>query len=463
MSDDARPPLAVHRHAAHGGLLPAPPSADALLVRGLGVRQLTATIFNYTVGSGIFVLPALVVAQLGAAAPLAYLLCAVVMALVVLVFAEAGSRVTETGGPYAYVRVALGPFVALVAGVLLTISDVAASGALAMVLAGSIVRLVAVDATTAAVATRALALLLLAALALLNVRGVRTGARIVELSTFAKLVPLLAFVAVGAFFVEPRRLAWTATPGVGQVTTTAGTLLFAFVGIEAALQPSGEVRHPSRTVPRAAMLALAAATLLYLAVQTVALGVLGPALADDRVAPLAGAAAAFAGGAGRALLLVGAAISTFGFLTGALLAGPRGLFALGRDGFLPRRVAAVHPRHRTPHVAIALYAVLAGALALTGTFEQLAVLTNVAVLALYFLSAIAAWLLRRRDVRGAGEPFRAPGGPLVPALTCAVVAYVMVRTVTPREVVAVGGVLVVTAAAYAVRARRMRAVMAGAG
>ena len=92
-------------------------------MRGLGVRELAATIFNYTVGSGIFVLPAIAVLQLGSAAWAAYVLCAFVMALVVLVFAEAGSRVVITGGPYAYVGVALGPLAGFITGALLTVTD----------------------------------------------------------------------------------------------------------------------------------------------------------------------------------------------------------------------------------------------------------------------------------------------------------------------------------------------------
>jgi basic amino acid/polyamine antiporter, APA family len=389
---------------------------DDLLVRGLGVRQLAAAIFNYTVGSSIFVLPALAVARLDGAAPLAYLLCALLIGLVVLVFAEAGSRVSATGGPYAYVEVALGPFPGLVAGVLLSLNDVTAAGAISMLLAGSLTRLLGLSgpAWQGVIVT-----LLLAGLAAINVRGLRWGTRLVETFTMAKLAPLLFFLVVGAFFMSPANLHWASVPSAGTVANTAGTLVFAFTGIEAALLPSGEVRDPARTVPRAAMLALASATLLYLAVQEVALGVMGPALAEDTVAPLSSAAAAFAGQAGRTLLLVGATVSMFGWLTGSILAGPRGLFALARDGFLPRQIAAVHLRFRTPHVAIATYAALALALALSGTFERLAVVSNLAALGLYFLCAIAACgaAAARHPRRGGAVPHarRCDGaGPGVP-------------------------------------------------
>jgi APA family basic amino acid/polyamine antiporter len=298
---------------------------DSLLVRGLGIRQLTATIFNHTVGSGIFVLPAFAVAQLGTAAPLAYLVCALVMLLVVLVFAEAGSRVTATGGPYAYVEIGLGPFFGFAAGILLAASQIAAAGAISMLLGQSLARLAGL---THPAWPGAIVLALVVTLAAVNIRGLAWGARVVEIFTAAKLVPLLFFVLAGVFFISPPNLHWATVPTVTQVATTTGTLIFAFTGIETALMPSGEVRDPTRTVPRAAMLALGAATLLYLSVQAVALGILGPALASDTVAPLATAAGKFAGRTGSAVLLAGASISMFGWLTGSILAGPRALFAM---------------------------------------------------------------------------------------------------------------------------------------
>ena len=428
----------------------APVNPDALLVRAIGLRQLTATIFNYTVGSGIFALPAVVVAQLGGAAPLAYLLCALLMALVVLTFAEAGSRVSASGGPYAYVEAGLGPFAGFVAGVLNLLADVSAAGAVSMLLAGTFARLLG---AAGPVSERLIVIVVVAGLAALNVRGVRHGTRLIEVATAAKLVPLLLFVVVGAFFVQPANLAWGTVPGARDVTRTAAVLIFAFTGIEAALQPSGEVRDAHRTVPRATMLALGAVTLLYLAVQLVALGVLGPALASDQVTPLATAAGRAAGAAGRALLLAGATISMFGWLSGSLMATPRGLFAFARDGFLPRRLAAVHPAFRTPHLAIATNAVLVLALALTGSFARLAVLSALATLGVYLLVALCVPALRRRGIRAEGAPFVLPGGATIPALAVLVILWITSQSVGARELVAFGVTLVAALVLWAVRAR----------
>jgi amino acid transporter len=407
---------------------------DALLVRALGVRELAATIFNYTVGSGIFALPAIAVARLGGAAPLAYIACAIVMACVVLCFGEAGSRVSRTGGPYAYVEVALGPLVGFVAGVLLTVTGLVSGAAVAVIFAQSLASL-ASAASNRGTITAAIIVVAIGALAVLNVRGVRRGARFVEIVTVAKLLPLLAFVAVGAFFVRPANLAWGTTPHLASVLGTAGIVIFAFSGIESALAPSGEVRTPAHTVPRASFLALGAAAVLYLAVQWVALGILGGALAGTGATPLAAAAQVFAGPAGRVVLVAGATVSMLGYLSGNMLAVPRSMFALARDGFLPRALAAVHPRFRTPHIAIMLYAVIVVGVALSGTFEELVVLSNIAALVLYVLCAIGVWRLRRLGVRSDGEPFVIPGGPLVPIASCVLNVGLIVKTASARQLI----------------------------
>lgn len=437
----------------HDNNSPSRANPDALLSRELGTRQLAATIFNYTVGSGIFVLPAFAVLQLGTAAPLAYVVCAIVIALVAMCFAEAGSRVSMTGGPYAYVETALGPMVGFVAGCLVVSTGTSAAAAVTSVLARSILALFPGAPTWV---TPILIVSLIATLVAINLRGVRLGARVIEVSTLAKLLPLLAFVAIGVFFIEPSHLVWTQAPEMSAVLGTAGIVIFAFMGIEGALVPSGEVKNPARTVPRALLLALGAVTVLYLAVQFVALGIRGLDLANERTTPLADAAGAIVGPAGRTLLIVGAVISMFGYLSANILSEPRGLFALSRDGFLPRILASVHPRFRTPNVAIMVYGGVLASIALSGTFEQLAVFANLAALMLYFLCSVAAWVLRRRDVRSDGEPFVAPGGVLVPLGACLSLAWLFYETVQWKQLIALIVVLAAIFALYGLRAWRLQ-------
>ena len=443
---DPHPIAMPHPEGARG--------ADALLSKELGVRQLAAIIFNYVVGAGIFVLPAIAAGMLGPAAVLAYLVCAAVVSLMVLCFAEAGSRVAASGGPYAYVEAAVGPFAGFLVGVMNLLSAVSACAAVTGIFASSFAALTGITAP----ATRPIVMLVvLCAAGIVNVRGVRGGARLVELSAAVKLVPLVGFVVVGAFFVRPDYLAWPVVPPLSSVFGTAGIIILAFMGIEGALQPSGEVRHPERTVPRAAFLAIGGVVVLYVAIQLVAQGLVGPGLTADRVSPLAHAAGVTLGPVGRTIMLAGATASMFGFLCGSVLAGPRSIFAFGRDGFLPSVFAAVHPARHTPHVAIVAFVVVALGLGLTGTFEQLAIFTNVAGLLVYIAVAISAWVLRVRDVRLTAPPFRTPGGPLVPSLACLCIVAVIYATVTRSEVLALGVVLLVSSGVYAVRALRRNA------
>jgi amino acid transporter len=272
--------------------------------------------------------------------------------------------------------------------------------------------------------------------------------------TAAKLVPLLLLVGVGLWSVRPEFLRMAA-PTASQVGDTAIVLLFAFLGIEVALVPSGEVRDPARTVPRAVVLALAITTAMYLAIQGVAQGVLGPELATYADAPLAETARRLLGGAGRLLVLIGATVSMFGYVSGDMLGTPRALFALGRDGMLPAALARVHPRYHTPALAIVTYAVIVSAVSISGSFTQLAILSNVAALSLYLLCVVASAELQRRDVQMAGTPFSLPGGPLVPVFASVGILW-LISHATRREFAIEAAVLVLASLYYVIRQRSGR-------
>jgi amino acid transporter len=233
-------------------------------------------------------------------------------------------------------------------------------------------------------------------------------------------------------------------------------LIFAFVGIEVALIPSGEVKNPARTVPRSAYLALVTTTIIYLMIQLVAQGTLGTNLANHPAAPLAESAATFLGNLGRMVLLAGASISAFGFVTSDILSSPRMIFAFGRDGALPQFFAHVHARYRSPDVAIITYAALAFVLSVSGTFERLAVLSNVAVLLMYLLCCAACWALIQRDVRSDGKPFNFPGMKIVPALAILAIIWILFHA-TAREFLVTGVVLVLASVLYFVRRTLSRA------
>ena len=423
-------------------------TVETSLVRAIGPRQLTASIINITIGAGIFVLPAAAARGLGAAAPLAYVVCALLMALIVCCFAAAGSRVSLTGGVYAYVEVAFGPFVGFLAGVLYMLMATFAVASVASAFAASVAALWTPVATAAGRAVVIAALF--AALAAVNVRGVRMGARLVEIVTTAKLLPLAVLVLAGVWFVDASYLRWPAVPSASAVGSTAIVLIFAFVGLEVALVPSGEVSDPARTVPRAVFSALAITTTLYLSIQLVAQGLLGPTMSAYAAAPLAEAAGRVLGRGGRMLVLLGGTISMFGYVSGDMLGSPRALYAFARDGVLPAALARVHVRFHTPYVAIVVYAMIVASVAVSSSFTQLAVLANVAALTLYLTCVAAAYDLQRRDVRAGGAPFVIPGGPVVPLLAAAVIAWLL-SNATRREFAVEGLVLATAALFYFIR------------
>jgi amino acid transporter len=426
---------------------------DHGLERAIGVRGLAATAFNVTVGGGIFVLPAVVAAAIGPSAPVAYVVCAAAMGLIVLCFAQAGSRVSLTGGPYAYVEVALGKYVGFLAGALLWLVGTTATAAVASALVGSVS---VFWAPLAAPVPRAVVLaFVFIVLGALNIRGTRESTRFLELLTVVKLLPLIAFVVIGAALAHgpaPDVFGNLAPEKLGRSVIV---LIFAFAGIEFALVPSGEVRDPARTVPRALFIAMSAITLLYVAIQYVAQLILGPQLALEQAAPLTGAARAVAGSGGAVFIGVCASISMFGYVSGMMLTAPRALYAFGRDGILPPVFARVHQRYDTPAVAIAAQCAMTFVVAVTSGFATLAILSNIAVLVLYLFCCIAAWELGRKNVHAGGTPFRIPGGPLVPFLAVAVIVWIL-SNATAKEFSVIGAVLVAASLLFVIARGRNR-------
>jgi amino acid transporter len=425
----------------------AKPSADTQLVRAIATRQLTLSIINVTIASSIFLMPATVAERLGAAAPIAYIVCATLMTLIALCFAAAGSRVSLTGGLYAYIDTAFGGFAGFLGGYLYSVTACLSVASVATAFAGTAGVLSPVF--SGGLGRAVLLAVLFAALAVVNVRGIKPGIRLVEAITAAKLIPLLLLIVGGVWSLNADFLRMT-IPTVSQVGQASIVLLFAFVGMEVALTPSGEIRDPARTVPRSILSALAVATSIYLAVQTVAQGTLGPELPLYKDAPLVETASRLFGSGARLMFLVGMAVSIFGYIAGDLLGTPRALFALARDGVLPGPLVRVHPRYRTPALAIALYAAVVAALAISSSFERLVVMANVSALLLYLMCVAASYRLQQRDVRMAGTPFNLPGGMLIQLLAATGILWLLSQA-THEEWRIEAYVLVVAIAYYVLR------------
>lgn len=429
-----------------------PPTSGAALPgdvpamrRAVGRWQLYGLSVNDVVGSGIYLLPAAAAALLGPASLWAVLVAGVAVSLLVLCYAQAASCFDQPGGGYLYAREAFGPFVGFQVGWMLLLTRVASAAALANGLAEAVTHFwpgAAGGAPRVAIVAGSLA-----ALVAVNLVGVRAAARTGVGLAIAKVLPLLLFVAIGAWYADlslATPLAQVARPrALGEA---ALLLLFAYAGFENLPAAAGEYRDPRRDVPFAMLAMIASVTLLYFAVQWVALGTL-PGLAQSQT-PLAEAAARFGGawGAWLALLMtVGAAVSILGTNSNTVMLGPRYLHALALDGYGPRVLAAIHPRFRTPVPAILAIGALSLALALSGSFVQLALLSVVARLCTYIGTSVSVLVLRRRrELRG--SMLRLPGGPAIPvaatALSLALLASAEVENLVAGAVALAVGALV---------------------
>lgn len=429
-----------------------PLEGDAALIRAVGTFALTAAVINVIIGGGIFRMPSALADKMGSAAPLALLAGALAIVPVALCFAAIGSRTQATGGPYTYLTAVFGPFAGFLAGALMWISNIASSAGVAAALSVQVATLVPTFADPYARA--GLLTLVYLSLFALNAFGVKLGARAIAVLATLKLAPLFLLATIGVFFVDWSLVSFSFgdVPSVSALGASMVLVMFAYSGMETALVPSGELRDPARNVPRATIAAILLVVLLYLGLQIVGQGLLGPKLADSGV-PIADTAAAL-WGPGRTLLLITACISMAGFLLGNLLGTSRLVFALGRDGYLPRAFGRVTATHRVPLLALMVHAGLAWVLALGGSFDTLALISGGAICLMYGLVSLAAWRAQRVNLRERGEPFVLPGGPVIPLIAFAAMLAI-VTTLTSREWMAIGVALAALMLIYA--ALRMRA------
>ena len=422
---------------------------DEGLVRVIGTGALGLSVVNMVVGAGIFVMPGLVAAMIGPAAILAYLICSVTVALVFLCFAEVGSRVSRSGGAYAYVEEAFGPFVGFIASILFWFGYSAlADAAITVIMVDSIAIVVPILGESIPRAVFIIALLTF--LAAVNVRGVKAGVRLYIFNTLAKLVPLLLLLGAGLFVINIEYLAIPEWPSAASIGASTILLFYAFNGAESALNASGEIQNPSKTVPLGLLFGLGGILLLYVGLQTVAQGVLGPELANDTEAPLVAVATAVFGDWGGKMLIAGVVISIYSNLSGDLLGGPRIVFASSLDNNLPRFLGKVHPKYKTPHIAIIFFAVVIGVFALSGTFKYLAVVATGSLLLVDLGVILAVLRLRQRDGLPKDGEFRLPFGPVIPLLSCAIVGWLLLQ-VPLNEAATIVTLVGACAVIYAIR------------
>ncbi len=433
------PPTSDH------GMTEQPPAAAEPLARQLSVVALWLLALNGMIGAGIFGIPGPAQALAGDFSPWLFVLCALLIAPILLCFAELSSAFSETGGPVLYARTAFGPFVAFQAGWAFYIARLTAFAANLSLLVASIgffwpaadstsVRILLLGAATAGIVW-------------VNIAGARAAIASLGSLTALKLLPLLAFAIYGISRLDGAAFAGALAPPDPPALGSALLLvIYAFVGFESSVVPAGEARDPQRDMPRALLAALLVTAAMYALIQLAAQSLLPDLAGTER--PLLAAGTAWLGPAGAWMVALGIIASVGGNLVGSMFSTPRVSYRLGLDGQLPRWFAAIHPRHLTPANSILAYGIAAFALAASGSFAWLAVMSVLTRLLLY-LTCIAAMPAVRR--RAAGR-MQLPGGWAVPVLAVAICLGLLTQ-VEWRAVLATLGLLAVGSVLFVVARR----------
>jgi basic amino acid/polyamine antiporter, APA family len=415
--------------------------ARPTLTRAIGRWSYTAAVINSIVGSSVFAMPAVLARLVGEWSTVAVLLAGAAIAVVVLCFAEVGSRFDGTGGPYLYTREAFGPRVAFLVGWLHIWSRLLSGAAVLNVLTSYLGQLVPPVATVvgrAVTMTAAVALV-----TALNIRGVRQASWAVNGFTVAKLLPLLLLIGAGVAGFSREVFHTQAVPEPAW-TDAILLLVFAYGGFESGVVAAGEVRDPRRDTAFALLAGLATIAGVYALIQLVVSGTVPHVRGVDT--PVA-AALAVRLPHGALIGSLGAVLSTYGWLTGFALTTPRILFSMAERGELPRRLAHVHARFRTPDVAIAVNSAVALLFALWSTFAGAATLAAIARLLIYALTCAALMALRRTSRIEAS--FVVPGGPLFALAGVSFCAWLLM-TRSASQLALLGGILVTGAILRAV-------------
>lgn len=407
---------------AHSGPPPTGHSGPGL-VRRLKRWDLVALVLNAIIGAGIFGLPATAFQRTGAYSLVAYAVCAILVALIALCFAEVASRFTGTGGPYAYARVGMGAFAGFQVGWLLWLARITAFASLSNLF----VSYLSIFWPAAAAGTGRTIVLtcIVAVLTLVNLLGVRPSAIFTNTFTIGKLLPLLVFIGVGLFFVAPENFDMEAVPSIGDFRGTVLILVFAFSGFEMAVIPAGEIVDPKRHLPFALMTGIGIVVVLYILIQFVAIGTL-PTLAESG-RPIADASERFLGPAGARFIAIGALVSIMGTLNTIALITPRLLYAIAEERQMPRVFAAVHNRFRTPYVSIIVSSAVILWVTLAGSFVASAAISTVIRLIVYGSTCLAFLRLRRIEDAPPAS-FTAPAGLVAATAALALIAWVLLST-----------------------------------
>jgi basic amino acid/polyamine antiporter, APA family len=412
-------------------------SAPGQLHRSLGVLDAVGIGFGAIVGAGIFVVTGVAAGIAGPAFLVGLLIAGVAATCNALSSAQLAAEYPQSGGTYEYGYRVLNPWAGFAAGWMFLASKISAAGAVAIGLAAYL------DAVVPGVHPRVLAVSAIVAFTALNYFGVRRSSRANLAIVALSLGSLLLFVVVGAGAFRLENLRPFAPAGWRGTLEAAAILFFAYTGYARIATLAEEVREPRRTIPRAIVLTIGGAVLLYAAVALVAVGAVGAEGMAATAAPLQAAAAAFPLPWVAAVVSVGGVTAMLGVILSQLLGLSRMGFAMARRGDLPRFLDRVHPRYGVPGRAVLLIGAVAAVVAATGTLRGVASAASFTILVYYGIANLSALRMPRE------AKLYPDAVPLLGLVACAVLAFALAL-----PVVLAG--LAVLAAGLALRAARLR-------
>jgi basic amino acid/polyamine antiporter, APA family len=394
--------------------------SEEKLVRGISRWDLTAIVINTVIGAGIFGLPSKVAALIGSYSLLAFVLCAVIIFLIVLCFAEVASRFKTTGGAYLYAKSAFGSLVGFEVGWLFWLTRITASATNCNLLIDYL-GFFSTDISQGWMRIPLIAIIVLGVMTI-NLVGIRESATATNILTVGKLVPLFLLIVIGVFFLQPGNFNFSNAPELDVFAGAVLVLIYAFVGFESAVVPAGEMREPQKNTPFALFTAISVIVAIYILIQIVCIGTL-PELANSN-RPLADAAQSFVGTYGASVIVIGAVISILGNLNVGLLAASRLPFAMAENKELPAFLAKTHERFKTPFSAIIITSVSIFIFTVQSSFISALKISTITRLFVYAVTCAALPVLRRRK-NTSDASFSAPFGVSASALALILIGWLL--------------------------------------
>ncbi len=377
-----------------------------MLKREIRRWDLVLLLINNIIGAGIFGLPSKIFNLSGFYSLFALLVCAIIVFVLIFIFAEVASRFNKTGGPYLYTLTAFGKIPAYIIGWLLFITRIAAYAALINLLATYLSYFY--PAFLEPSYKFGLIISVTFILTWVNYLGVKNSTTLNNTFAIAKLLPLMVFIIVGLFFINPELInVHQVPPNLSDFSSSVLILIFAFTGFEAVLVNTGEVRNTRRNIPFALITSISFVAIFYGLIQFVSIGTL-PGLASSDT-PITNAAQIFMGSSGAILITIGAVISIGGTLNAVMLIGSRLPFALSKEDQFPNLFSKLHSKYQTPVYSLLVFSGIALIASLTGSFIY-AVSINVISKMIIFLTVCAAMIKLRRKDKGETTYYKLPYG-----------------------------------------------------